>query len=202
MCYLFVCLFRAGKVIGPWQCIDHATGEALPAEPFSLKTRGVSARSNHRGIILEAVDAQSLTPGLPGVVSELNVELSGILSISSLSWLLVAWPPKLAMAVSAMVVRPALCFLLIDHATGEVLTAEPFSLKTRGVSVRSNQTPILSRTVDSQSLIPRLSGAVSELNVKLSGILSISFLTSLLVAWPKLAIAVSASVLTPGCIPL
>ena len=154
---------NAGKVIGPWQCIDHATGEALPAEPFSLKTRGVSVRSNHRDILLLIVDSQSLIPGLPFVVSELKFELSGILSISLLSSLVVAWPPKLAMAVSAIVLRPTL--LLIDHATGDALPAEPLGLKTRGVSVRSNQKRMFWTTVASQSLIPGLSGVVSELSV-------------------------------------
>ena len=114
----------------------------------------------------------------------------------SLNWLLVAWPPKLAMAVSAIVLRPTLCFVQIDHATGEALPAEPFSLKARGVSVRSNHWAMLPMTVDSQSLRPGWSGLVSQLNAELPGILSISFLSCWLVAWPpKLAMAVSAIVL-------
>ena len=179
--------------------VDHATREALPAEPLSLKTCGVSVRSNHLAIIQRTVASQILVPGLPGFVSELNLELSGILFVSSLNWLLVAWPPKLAMAVSAIVLRPTLRFVQIDHATGEALHAGPFGLKTRGVSVRSNQKRMLPRTVASQSLIP--SGPVSEFNVEFSGILSISSLSCLLVAWPpKLAMAVSAIVLRRGCL--
>ena len=76
-------------------------------------------------------------------VAELTVELSGLLPISSLIRLVVARPPRLAMAVSAIVLRPALCFVRIGHATGETLPAEPFSLKTRGVSERSNHEHML-----------------------------------------------------------
>ena len=47
------------------KAIDHATGEALPAEPFSLKTRGVSVRSNQWAMLLQTVFSQSLTPGCP-----------------------------------------------------------------------------------------------------------------------------------------
>ena len=41
-------------------------------------------------------------------VAELTIELSGILPISSLSCIVVAWPPKMAMAVSGTVLRPTL----------------------------------------------------------------------------------------------
>ena len=88
----------------------------LPSTPSAAPSfEGVSARSNHCRMFATTVMCQSVRPVSRPLfdVAELNVELSGILSISSLSCLLVAWPPKLAMAVSATVLRPTFLFVQI-----------------------------------------------------------------------------------------
>ena len=90
------------------------------------------------------MDSQYLTPGLSRTVSELNVELSGILSISSLSCLLVAWPPKLAMAVRAIVLMPWVllrCFLCVCNLGEPRLREESSCSITPPVAVRNADDP-------------------------------------------------------------